>query len=351
MRIRYTLLILLFIHLGCADTPTANAPIEPPKLKVLELQPKTKTVYTEFAAVFEGKQSVEIRPKIAGYIDEIFFEEGQKVALGQRLFRLETESLSKNASAAMANVKLAQLEVDKLVPLVERNIISPIQLKTAQAKFELAQSNYESLIATINFSVIRSPVDGYAGNIRFKKGALVSNTTSEPLTVVSDISEIRAYFSMNEKQLLKLKKLQLEVNNSSLSEDITLVLADGSTYSYTGKIAMINSIIDPVTGSASLRADFPNPENQLYSGGSGRVRIPRTLKNIYVIPMTATVDLQGKKLIYILTESGLVKAETIEILEQTDTSYLVKSGINKGDRIVVEGVSKLKDGQAILIAK
>lgn len=321
-----------------------------PALQVATLQPEERIVFETFAASLEGLQHVEIRPKVSGFIDRIFIEEGQQVRKGQPLFRLETARLTQDAAAAKAAVQVAQVEVDKLVPLVEKGIISNIQLETARARLQQAKSTYQSLQADIGYANLNSPVDGYAGSIPYKVGALVSNTMASPLTVVSDIREIRAYFSMNEKQLLQWKLQQADsatVAGGDGNTRVELIMVNGEPYPHPGRIAVVNSIVDRTTGNVSLRADFPNPEHLLSSGSSGRIRIPNSHRNVLVVPMTATIDLQGHKMVYTLGADQTVSAKPIQIAAQTATEYLVASGLEPGVTIVTEGVSRLKDGQTI----
>lgn len=347
---RLLLLIALSLVGACGEKQSPQAAPDEPSLRVTTLQPEQRTVYQAFAATLEGRQSVEIRPKVSGFIDKIYIEEGQQVRKGQPLFRLETASLTQEAEAAKAVVDVAQVEVDKLVPLVEKGIISQVQLVTAQARLQQVKSNYESLIANIGYATLNSPVDGYAGNIPYKVGSLVDNSIDLPMTVVSDISEIRAYFSMTEKQLLQWK-LQWADSSGTMEAgrdaNVELIMVNGQAYPHPGRIAMVNTIIDRATGNVSLRADFPNPEQWLSSGSSGRIRIPTVYRDVVVVPMTATVDLQGHKLVYVVGEDGTVHTRPIQIGAQTATEYLVPSGLEPGTTIVTEGVSKLKDGQTI----
>lgn len=330
---------------GKTQQPTAPPP---PALKVATLEKGDITLDKTYSTSMEGVQNVQIWPKVAGFVDNIYVEEGQKVKKGQLLFKLETQSLSQDAKAAQAAVNVARVEVEKLVPLVEKGIISEIQLTTAKARLEQAKSSYQSIAANIGYSVIHSPVTGFIGGIPFKEGALVSNAMGQPLTVVSDISSIRAYFSMNEKELLEMKsRMSLgEGNGEGGSQEVELIMINGKTYPHKGRIAMINNIIDPTTGNVTLRADFPNPDLLLSSGSTGKIRIPTTYSDVWVIPQSATIDRQGTKMIFVL-EGENANPKPIDIVAQTATEYVVAQGIEPGTTIVIEGVSKLRDGQAI----
>jgi len=348
--------LLLSSCFGTTPTaPAAGATPPPPSLKVGELKKQDLTVYNEFATTLEGKQNVEIWPKVAGFVQKVYVEEGQKIKKGQPLFKLETQTLNQDANAAKASVNVAQVEVDKLKPLVEKGIISEVQLETAKAQLVQAQANYQSVASNIGYSRITSPVDGYIGEIPFKIGALVSSAMSQPLTTVSDVSEVRAYFSLNERELLKLKE-SMPKNEKNLVDlekapKVTLVMINGEEYPETGKIAMINTIINSTTGSVTARADFDNKNNLLSSGSTGKIKLPTIYKEAYEIPQVATIDLQGKKLIYIVKDDNTVTTMPIDIIANTQKGFIVENGIEEGTTIVLEGVTKIKDGMAISPAK
>ncbi|MDO6515966.1 efflux RND transporter periplasmic adaptor subunit [Zobellia uliginosa] len=344
--------LLLSSCFGTTPTPPAGgATPPPPSLKVGELTPQDITIYNEFSTTLEGKQNVEIWPKVSGFIQHVYVEEGQKIKKGQLLFKLETQTLNQDANAAKASVNVAQVEVNKLKPLVEKNIISEVQLETAKAQLEQAKANYESVASNISYSRITSPVDGYIGEIPFKTGALVSSNMGRPLTTVSDISQVRAYFSLNEKELLKLKE-SMPKNDKNLMDlekapEVKLEMINGKEYPEPGKIAMINTIINSTTGSVTARADFENKNNILSSGSTGKIKIPTVYKNAYEIPQAATIDLQGKKLVYVLKDDNTITTMPIDIIANTQKGYIVENGIEKGTTIVLEGVTKIKDGMTI----
>ncbi|MBA4745149.1 MAG: efflux RND transporter periplasmic adaptor subunit [Muricauda sp.] len=341
--------VLLLMSCGGKNQQQATAP-QAPSLKVSTLKKQDITIYNSYSTNIQGLQNVEIWPKVAGFVQKIYVEEGQQVKKGQLLFKLETQTLSQDAEAAKAAVNVAQVEVDKLVPLVEKNIISEVQLETAKAQLEQAKSNYNSIAANIGYSNIVSPVNGYIGGIPYKVGALVSSTMGEPLTVVSDISSVRAYFSMTEKQLLQMKSEMADKGTPISSEntpEVELVMVNGETYPQKGKIAMVNNIINPTTGSVTLRADFDNPNQLLSSGSTGTIKVPSTYENTFVIPQFATVDLQGTKMVFILNDDNSVNTKPLNIVAQTDKEFIVNEGLEEGSTIVTEGVSKLKDGQTI----
>lgn len=345
------LILSLLILTSCgnkAQKQQASAP--PPSLKTSTVAKQDITVFNTYSTSIQGVQNVEIWPKVSGFVQNIYVEEGQQVKKGQLLFKLETQSLSQDAEAAKAAVNVAQVEVDKLVPLVQKGIISNVQLETAKARLAQAKSNYNSIAANIGYSNIVSPANGYIGEIPYKVGALVSSNMGAPLTVVSDISSVRAYFSMNEKELLQMKS-QMASNRNSMeagsTPEVELVMVNGETYPTKGRIAMVNNIINPTTGSVTLRADFDNPEQLLSSGSTGTIKVPYTYNNVWVVPQFVTIDQQGTKMVFALDNDNTVHTKPITIVAMTDSEFIVSDGLEGVSTLVSEGVSKLRDGQSI----
>ena len=194
-----------------------------------------------------------------------------------------------------------------------------------------------------------SPSNGVVGTFPYRIGSLVSPSVSQPLTTVSEINDVYVYFSMTEKELLRLTraggtlKEQLEKMPA-----VRLQLSDGTTYQSEGKIDAVSGVIDQSTGSVSMRAVFPNDKNILRSGGTGNIIFPYTMDGIIIIPQSATVEIQDKKFVFVLQADNSVKNTEIQISNLDDgKNYLVTNGLKSGDKIVIEGVQNLHDGQAI----
>jgi len=347
------LLIITISLFSCKSNDTVAPNLNnsaPTPLKVIELNKQEVTTYQEFITSFEGEENIEIRPKISGFIQKLYVKEGQSVKKGQILFQLETATYNQDAAAAAANVQAAQVEVDKLIPLVERNIISNVQLETAKSKLEQAKSTLNSVKANIAYATITSPTSGVVGSLPYKEGSLVSPTIVEPLTTVSKNDKIIAVFTMNEKQLLKLNKtypgktIQEKINNMP---NVSLKLVDNSLYPLKGKIQSINGLINEKTGTVECRAIFDNPEALLRSGGSGKIILPIQIKDAYLIPQDVVFEMQGKYIYYTLDENNKAQSKVVEVQGESGTSYIVTSGIKDGDIMIAEGVSKIKEGQEI----
>jgi membrane fusion protein, multidrug efflux system len=365
----YLLLPALLFISSCGNSDQKKGPAagadQIQSYPVLGISTQSTTLETDYPATLEGIQNVDIRPKVDGFIEKIYVDEGATVKKGQLLFSINApqyEQMVRTANAAIssaeADVNAAQLQVNKTKPLVEKDIISKYDLDAAQLtlqsrKAAMAQARAELVNAKTNlgYTRITSPVDGVVGSIPFKAGSLVSSSSAQPLTTVSNTAKVYAYFSLNEKQLLdfsntyKGNTLNAQMKNIP---DVSLVLADGNVYAQNGKIESINGQINTNTGSATLRATFPNPVSLLKSGASASVRIPQHLENVILIPQKSTMDLQGKKFVYVLGDSSKIINTEIKVMEiSKDNFYVVTSGIKTGDKIVLEGFQSLKDGAKI----
>lgn len=344
---------ILLLFSSCGDDKSAQQAQmaqQAPTLPVVSIPTKTVTAFTTYPASIEGIVNSQVNAKISGYITDVLVDEGQKVRKGQTLFRLETQTLSQDAAAARANVNAAQVEVDKLKPLVEKNIISNVQLETAKAKLQQAKSGYNSIAANIDYGNIKSPVDGYVGSINLRKGALVSPSSQVPMTTVSDISKVYAYFSMNEKEYLDFiqnaEGKDIEEKIKKLPK-VQLLLANGSLYEEEGTIETINSQVNANTGSISFRAVFDNPSRILTNGNSGKIKIPKVYTDAIVVPQEASYEQQGSIYVYKVGEDGMATSTKIETTAEVGNLYVVASGLQKGDKIVAKGANKLRGNSKI----
>ncbi|WP_053990773.1 efflux RND transporter periplasmic adaptor subunit [Mangrovimonas sp. TPBH4] len=323
---------------------------QPLPFPVTTIPNKTMTAYKTYPTSIQGIISSDVHAKVSGYIQKVLVDEGQKVKKGQALFKLETESLSQDAQAAQAAVNVAQVEVDKLGPLVQKGIISNVQLETAKAQLAQAKSSYNSVVANIGYATVKSPVNGYVGAIPFREGALVS-ASSAALTTVSDIEQVYAYFSMNESEYLDFlqstegKTIQDKVKNFP---KVTLVLANGQNYDQKGTIETVTGQIDAKTGTVSFRAVFDNPNGLVTNGNSGTIKIPTIYEGEPVIPQSATFEQQGQVFVYKVNEQNQTVATPVVIKDKNSYLYLVGSGVRPGDKIVAKGIGKLRNKTTIL---
>jgi membrane fusion protein (multidrug efflux system) len=349
---------------GQAGDSAAGAP-PPAAYQIFTIAQHPATLHTNYPAVIQGEQNIDIRPKVDGYIDKIYVDEGAVVKKGQLLFKLSApqyEQDVKNSAAAInsaqADINTAEIAVNKTRPLVEKGIISHFELETDQntldtKKAALAQAKTTLSIAKTNlgYTLVTSPVDGVVGSIPYRLGSLITSTTSDPLTTVSNIGKVYAYFSLNEKQLLDFSRT---VKGTSLNEKlkntpaVMLTLSDGSGYPEKGRIETISGQISTTTGSASFRAGFPNPVGLLRSGSSAQVDIPELVASAILVPQKSTYEIQGKRFVYVVDQNNTVKSVEIQIREQASGQYyVVTSGLSTGDKVVYDGTSSLKDASKI----
>ena len=333
------ILALSFIGLlffNCKETPKAadqgNQPAA--SFPVAVLQAKTITGFESYPINIEGIVNSAVRAKVSGYVKQVLVDEGQYVRQGQLLFKLETQTLSQDADAAKARIHAAEVEVQKLIPLVEQKIISSVQLETAKANLAQAKANYNSIVANIDYANVKSPVNGFVGSINFRQGALIGPNDTRPLTTVSDIKQVYAFFSMNEVSYLNFlqktpgKTLQDKIENFP---KVQLVLANGEIYPEEGTIETASGQLDEETGTVNFRAIFNNPNQLLTNGNSGTIKVPTTYKDAVVIPQAATYEEQNKILVYKVKPDNTVTAAVIEVKAAIDNLYVVASGVDNSE--------------------
>ncbi|HEY4110627.1 efflux RND transporter periplasmic adaptor subunit [Puia sp.] len=349
---------------GCNQAQGTQATPPPQTLPVLPINTAPATTYLTYSATVEGKTNVEIRPQVSGYLEKIYVEEGAHVSAGQPLFKIndrpydaQVHNSQANIEAAKANLEKAAIEVHRLQPLVDNKVISDVQLKAAQAAYDAAkaqvsQAEAENNNAGINlgYTLLKAPVSGYIGRIPFKTGALVGKGEAQPLTVLSEVKEVYAYFSMSESDFLRFTNLSAgkTVNDKIKGlPPVELELADKSIYAAKGRVELVEGQFDKTMGTISFRAIFPNAEGLLRSGSTGKVRIPQDNPNLIPVPQTATFDLQDKVFVFAVGDSNKVVSRPLHIVGKTTNYYLVDQGIHTGDKIVFAGMDRIQDGVVI----
>lgn len=346
---------------GCSRTQSSSGARE---YNVMTLKTTSRELSSSYSATIRGKQDIDIRPKVSGYITAINVKEGAHVSKGQTLFIIdqtiyesELQTATANVNVAKATVAAAELTLNSKEQLYEQKIISEYELQMARttlekdkAQLSQAKANETQARNNFNYTIVRSPVDGVVGSLPFRVGTLVSPNDGTPLTTVSDNSEMYVYFSMTESMVLSLTRQFGSLDNVLKNmPDIQLQLSDGSIYPENGRIESISGIIDQSTGAVSVRAKFPNSSRLLLSGGSGNVILPQQQTDCIVIPQAATFEVQDQVYAY-RYESGTAKAQIINVFEISNgKEYVVRDGLAVGDTLIVEGVGLLKDGADVHI--
>ena len=345
---------------ACGQAPTAMGPGEYAVMTVATTQ---REIPRNYSATIRGRQDIAIYPQVSGTISQLCVNEGQSVTKGQTLFIIDQvpykaalQTAEANVRAAEAGVATAQLTYDSKKELFDKNVVSQYDLSTAHnnlltAQAQLAQAEAQRVSAANNLSytVVKAPANGVVGTLPYRVGALVSASIPQPLTTVSDNSEMYVYFALTESQLLELMRRYGSVAETLKNmPDVQLQLNDGSIYDRKGRVESISGVIDTSTGSVSLRAAFLNPNGMLYSGGAGNVILPSIFKDCIVVPQSATFELQDKVYVYKVVD-GKASSAMIDVEKISNgKEYIVTSGLTPGDVIVAEGVGLLREGTPIV---
>lgn len=321
-----------------------------------------KVVETDYSATIRGRQDINIMPQVSGTIQKLCVTEGEKVRKDQVLFIIDQVPYKAALNTAVANVKSAQaalataeLTYNSNKELFAKKVVSEFTLRTSEnqyltAKAQLAQAEAQEVNARNNLSYteVKSPSNGVVGMLPYRVGTLVSPSMVEPLTTVSDNSEMYVYFSMTENQVLGMVREYGSIDDAlTKMPEISLVLNDGTTYAEKGKIESISGVIDTQTGSVGVRAVFPNENGLLLSGASGKVSIPSTYNDYIIVPQEATVKQQDKISVFKVVD-GKAVTTLIKVAAYNDgREYIVLEGLNVGDEIVAKGAGLLREGTQV----
>lgn len=330
--------------------------------KTMTVSRSDKDLSTSYSASIKGKQDIDIYPQVSGKIEKLLVREGDKVSKGQLLFVIDQVPYRAALATAVATEKAAKAQLASALltynsnkELFAQKVVSSYTLQTSEnayltAKAQLAQAQAQVTNARNNLSYteVRSPANGVAGVLPYRVGTLVSASMPKPLTTVSDNSQMYVYFSMTEKQLLSFVR-QYGSKDAAIKNmpEISLQLGDQTMYAHKGRVESISGVIDTETGAVTLRAEFANPERLLNSGGSGNVIIPTTRKNCIVIPQSATVQQQDKRIVY-KVQGGKAVSQLIQVENIDDgRNFIVTDGLKPGDVIVSEGAGMVKEGETV----
>ena len=344
---------------SCKQAPEAQTSAN---YAIMKVTTADKELSTSYSATIRGRQDIDIYPQVGGTLTKVCVTEGQRVKNGQTLFIIDQvpyeaalQTAVANVESAKASLATAQLTYESKEELYKENVVSSFDLSTAKnsllaAKAQLAQAKAQEVSArnNLSYTVVKSPADGVIGTLPYRVGALVSSNIAEPLTTVSDNSDMYVYFSMTENQLLGLIR-QYGSKEEALKNmpTISLQLNDKSDYPQQGQIESISGVIDRSTGTVSLRAVFPNKEGLLTSGGSGNVVIPVRKENCIVVPQSATYEVQDKVYVYKVVD-GKAQSVPVQVTRVNGgQEYIVESGLKVGDTIVAEGVGLLREGTSV----
>ena len=351
----WVIVLVAFIQSGCrsyAQPDNRNA--DTLRLPVLTLEQRDTLIQTPYVADIQAVKNVEIRARVKGFLETIFVDEGKPVKKGQPLFKINDEEYKVNlskAQAALSNAhaaaKASEVEAGRVKLLVDKRVVAASELELAFAKvaadkavIEEARAAVQSAENHLSYTLIRAPFDGLVDRIPLKAGSLIDEGTL--LTSLSDISSMYAYFAIPENEYLRFRR-----TGDGGNEEVHLVLADGSNYSHPGKIETVESEIEQTTGSIDFRARFPNPQQLLRHGATGKIFISRSVEDVLVVPQKSVFDIQDKSYVYVVGKENVLQLRNIVPLTRLTGCYLVREGLRPQERILYEGAQNVRAGMAI----
>ncbi|WP_125719954.1 efflux RND transporter periplasmic adaptor subunit [Flavobacterium ustbae] len=295
----------------------------------------------EYVSQIKSVRNIELRAQEKGFLQNIYVDEGQFVKAGQLLFKIMPNMYQAELLKAQAEQKSAEIELQNAKLLADKNIVSKNELSVAQAKLQSAKAEVALAKLHLSFTEIRAPFDGTIDRIPLKLGSLIDE--GELLTSLSDNSQMFAYFNVSEPEYLQY---QTNVKDRADSK-VALVLANGDTFKDKGNVEVIESEFNNETGNISFRARFPNSNKLLRNGETGQVQMNVPLKNAVVIPQKATYEIQDKKYVFVVGKNDKVSSREITITGEIPDLYVIKKGLTQNDKILLEGVQKVKENDKI----
>ncbi len=365
----YLYLAIITVWLSaCTSNHPENTTGAAVSVSIITVSANDANVYKEYPATVEGETDVQIRTQVNGILEKIYVDEGAYVTKGQLLFKVNDQEYKEqlnNASAellaAKAAVSNAQLEVEKVKPLVESKVVAATQLQTVQSNYDMAVAREKQAAARVAdaniklaYTNIKAPVNGYIGRLNKKAGTLVAPSDADALTGLSAIDMVHVYFSIGEQEFVTLKNA---LRGATLTEKlnqappVSLQVAGDSVYPQQGKIDMVNGSFEKNSGAITLRASFPNAQGLLRSGNTGKIKLSFIQEAVIAIPQTATLEIQDKIFVYAVNDSSKAYKRSIIISGKSDNNYLIREGLHSGDKIVISGMELLQDGMLVQPAK
>lgn len=338
------------------------------ELPAIRIDTTTATIVSNYIGNIEGKVNVEISSQVEGILQDIYVDEGEFVKAGQELFKIDPSAYNEILKDAIATENIekaklrnANLEIERIQPLVDNEVIAPVQLEIVKSNYEVAKASLaraSAAVATaqinLGYTTIKAPVQGYIGRFSKRIGNLVTKQDKEPLTVLTDVSDVYVYFSMSESDYLyytegKSFSLDSSSNNAlgSILPQATLILADGKPYPEKGIIDAVSGQINRNTGSIFLRASFPNSKDIVRSGNTGKIQIRNSKKGVILVPQEVVTTIQDTRLVYVLDENNEIKLRAVELDGVINKDYIISKGLNIGDIVITSGFNKVEEGKEI----
>tara|TARA_R110000737_G_scaffold350072_1_gene388020 strand:+ start:11656 stop:12819 length:1164 start_codon:yes stop_codon:yes gene_type:complete len=359
---------IVFTTVSCSEGNGKNKKnAEILEVPVFTLSPKSIEVPQTYVCDLQAIQFVEVRSKVEGFVEKIYVDEGQSVKKGQPLFQLSSAEYNELVNSAKAKLmqakaeeKSATLEVERLKVLVDKKIYSQSELELAQSKKDMAQSSIleaESMLKNaqvgLSYTTVKAPFDGIVDRIPYKTGSLVKS--GDLLTNITDISEIFAYYRITENEYLEFMRGELDKgsDNEQMNqqvketlqkeqEEISLIMSDGVVYPYKGKLETMEADFEQGTGSIALRVRFPNPDQLIKHGASGKVQMKSMLNDVFLIPQKSTFEIQEYNYVYLVDSENKVNVRSFRPMGRHGLFYIAQD-FKPNDKVVLEGIQLLKD--------
>ncbi|MEE9117167.1 MAG: efflux RND transporter periplasmic adaptor subunit [Calditrichia bacterium] len=353
-------LSLLFLACGGGSGPEMKLPDIP----VYETKPEEIAIYQEFVGQIYGYKDIAIRARVEGFLEGIYFKEGSRLVKGAKLYMVESQPFEADVAAKMSRVAeaktmlaKAQSDLNRIRPLAEQNAVSQSDLDGAVAQYEAsvasveaAEANLRAARIQLGYTKIYSPISGIIGRTRAKVGDFVGREPNPViLNVVSRIDTILVQFFITEAQYLEvaryLQTVEDSIRHGRNKTQFKLILVDGSIYEHPGKLDFIDREVDPTTGAMLVQASFPNPDEILRPGQFAKIKARMAvLENGIMIPQRCIKELQGRFSVFIINEENKVEMRAVKVGPKISNFWVIKEGLMTGEKVVYEGIQKVKEG-------
>ena len=359
--------ILFLLVCSCSQKGEQQAQAPPPQVTVVVTQAQDVPVYQEFVGQIYGFKDIAIRARVEGFLTGIHFEEGSRVEKGALLYTLDSQPFEADVAAKMSKVAEAKTmeakaksDLDRIEPLAKEKAVSESDLDGAVARYEAsvesvkaAEANLKASKIQLGYTKIYSPITGIIGKTEAKVGDFVGLSPNPViLNTVSRIDTVLVEFFITERQYLQLaRRFKSEVelaDKNNRKEDLELILADGSVYGYKGNPEFIDRNVDPTTGAMLVQASFPNPQELLRPGQYAKVKALVTIvKDGILVPQRCVMELQGTYRVYVVGDGDKVEIRNVKTGPKIKQFWLITEGLKPGERIVYEGLQKIKEGAVV----
>ncbi|MBK7384414.1 MAG: efflux RND transporter periplasmic adaptor subunit [Flavobacteriales bacterium] len=329
----------LLFQTGCGSH--AEEKEEAPKYPATSALFQDTTVVRDYVCQIRAMQHIELRALEEGYLQDILVDEGAHVKEGQLLFRIKPILYEAEVQKAQAEAEYAEIELRNTAALADSNVVSPNELAMAKAHYAMAKAELGVAQAHLGFTEIRAPFDGIIDRFHVRKGSLVNE--SDLLSELSDNSQMWVYFNVPEAEYLNYKKNELTGNRTQ----VKLRMANNEIFDRIGEITTIEADFDNTTGNIAFRASFVNPDRLLRHGQTGNILMESRLKNVLLIPQKATFEVLDHRYVYVIDKDGVLHTRRIEVGAELQHLFVVTEGLASDDRILLEGLRKVKDKEKV----